>query len=181
MVPRMTSRQTLRPLSIAGRLAGLTTSLVAGLVFISATPASAEVLALTDPSGDKSRPGLDIVAVDLNNNDYRLTTTVDYTSHRSGKTIVGVRARKAALIRIVNVHDADGTDHSFLLDSTGRLRCAGIRTQWDVEDAELTLSVPSSCLWSGNYGSVTPWVLTEPLNSGSDVDTLTTSAWVARG
>ncbi|HEX5018768.1 MAG TPA: hypothetical protein VFX15_14415 [Actinomycetes bacterium] len=177
----MTSRRTLRPLSTAGLLAGLTTSLIAGLVLVGATPASAEVMALTDPSGDKSRPGLDIVAVDLNNNDYRLMTTVDYASHRSGKTIVGVRARKVGLIRIVNLHDSDGTDRSFVLDSTGRVRCNGIRAGWDAEDAELTVSVPSRCLWSGNYGSVTPWVLTEPLDSGSDVDVLTTDAWVARG
>ena len=173
----MTTRRT--PLSLS--IVGITAGLISALALVSAPAASAAELGLTDPSGDNAVVGLDIVAADLDNDDYRLKTTVDFRRHRSGTVVVGLEARQRGLLRVVNQHDPDGTDRTLLLNSSGRVTCRGIRAEWDAADAEVTLSVPSTCLWNGNYGAVQPWVLTEPLNTGTDVDTLTTSSWTPRG
>jgi hypothetical protein len=169
----MTTRRILAALSAVG---------VAGLTLLASPAAYAAELELADPARDSNGPGLDVVGVEVSNDDYRLATTVDYRVNRSGTTIVGVKARNRAVVRVVNYHRVDGDDKTFLIDhNDARVSCPGLRSDWDTDDAELTVSVPSSCLWRGNYGAVQPWVLTEPLDSGRDVDLLTTKQWIARG
>jgi len=155
---------------------------VAGLILLASPSAYAAELELTDPSRDTNGPGLDVVGADVSNDDYRLTTTVDYRLNRSGTTIIGLTARHRALVRVVNYHRVEGADKTFLLDRNDvRVACRGLSAEWDDDDAEFTVSVPSSCLWGGNFGAVRPWLLTEPLDSGRDVDLLTTKHWIARG
>jgi len=169
----MTTRRILAALSAAG---------VAGLILLASPAAYAAELQLADPARDTNGPGLDVVGTDVSNDDYRLTTTVDYRVDRSGTTIVGLKARNRALVRVVNYHRADGDDKTILVDhNDARIACGGLRASWDADDAELTVSVPSPCVWRGNYGAVRPWILTEPLGSGRDVDFLTTKQWIARG
>jgi hypothetical protein len=165
-------------LSVAGLLAGLILPLS---VMLGASPAHAAGLTITDPSGDNSRPGLDIVSAVVDNADYTVTIDINFKAHRSGTTVVGIRARGRGTIRIANLHDADGRDRTVLLDNTGRIACRGLSSEWHEKSAALTLSVPSSCLWQGNYGSVRPWLLTEGLKSGSDVDYAATDQWTPRG
>lgn len=174
----MTTQRTPRLLSVAGLLTGLIIPLS---LLVCAPGASAAELTLTDRAGDNARPGLDIVATDLDNNDYRLTTTIDFKTHRSGTVVLGLKAQQGGLLRFVNKHDADGSDRTWLMSDSGRLPCRGLLAHWDVDDAEITLSAPSTCLWEGNYGAVRPWVLTEGLHSGSDVDLSKTTKWTPRG
>ena len=155
--------------------------LVAGLIALSAPVAYAAETTLKDPSGDNAGPGLDLLSANIQNDDYTMTISVDYRVHRSGTTIVGLKARDRGVLRVVNQHDTGGPDRTLLLDKDGRIACDGLLAVWNGNRAQLTLSVPSTCLWQGNYGAVRPWVLTEGLNSGSDIDFLTTDGWIARG
>jgi hypothetical protein len=169
----MTTRRILAALSAAG---------VAGLILLASPAAHAAELELTDPTRDNDGPGLDIVGASLTNNDYRMNITLDYRVNRSGMTIVGLKARDRASIRLIDKHQADGGGRTFLLSaSNDAINCGGLRADWDAEDAELNVSVPSRCLWSGNYGAVRPWFLTEPIGTGKDVDFLETNQWIARG
>jgi hypothetical protein len=169
----MTTRRILSALSAAG---------IAGLILLGSPAANAAELDLTDPARDNDGPGLDIVDADLANNDSRMNITLDYRVNRSGVTIVGLKARERSTIRVIDKHRADGSGQTFLLNAKNKaISCSGLRSDWDAEDVELTLSVPSTCLWSGNYGAVRPWFLTEPIGSGSDIDFLETKQWIARG
>jgi len=169
----MTTRRILAALSAAG---------VAGLILLASPAAQAAELELTDPARDNDGPGLDIVDAGLANNDYRLNVTLDYRVNRAGMTIVGLKARDRAGIRVIDKHQADGGGRTFLLSASNKvIRCGGLRADWDSDDAELNVSIPSTCLWSGNYGAVRPWFLTEPIGAGSDVDFLETKQWIARG
>lgn len=169
----------IRSVLSAASVAGLT---LTALMCLGAPSAHAAELALTDPSGDNQGVGLDILATELANNDYRVNVTIDYRVNRAGSTIVGLKARDRAVVRVVDQHKADGGGRTFLVNSDGdTISCRGLRSDWDKDDVELTLSVPSTCLWNGNYGAVQPWVLTEPLKDGSDIDLLKTRQWIARG
>jgi hypothetical protein len=174
----MTTQRTLKSLSIAGLVAGLMLPL---LMVVGVSTANAEALSITDPSGDNVRRGLDIVGARVDNADYALTVDLNVRADRSGTTVVGVRAHDRGTLRIVNLHDLEGPDRTVLLNKNGRIACAGLSAEWNDNSSELTLSVPSSCLWQGNYGAVRPWLLTEGLKSGSDVDYAASDAWVSRG
>ena len=169
----MTTRRILAALSAAG---------IAGLILLASPAAHAAEFELTDAVRDNEGPGLDIVAAGVANGDYRMNITLDYRVNRSGMTIVGLKARDRAGIRVVDKHHADGGGKTFLLSASDEvIRCGGLSTDWDADDAELNVSIPSTCLWSGNYGAVRPWFLTEAIGAGSDVDFLTTKQFIARG
>ena len=169
----MLIRRTLTSLSTAG--------VVVGLMLLVAPAAQAAEHSLTDAARDTQRVGLDIVKAELSNADYEVAVDVDYRVHRSGTTVVGLRARDRGLIRVVNQHDLGGPDRTLLLSKTGRISCDGLEAQWNAAEARVQLSIPSGCLWQGNYGAVRPWVLSETLDSGADVDLVSTDAWIARG
>ncbi len=146
------------------------------------TPAaSAAELTVTDPARDNDGPGLDIVSGVLDNTDYTLTGTVGFRTDRDGTLIVGVKARQRALLRLVSRHRADGGGRNVLLDRNGRIACDGLVVNWRPASSTATFSIPSTCLWQGNYGAVRPWFLTEGLDSGADVDFATTTEFVPRG
>lgn len=163
------------------RAAALTIALSLGLTLGLGPAASAAELTVTDPARDNQLPGLDIVGATLDNADYAVTVDVNMRVDRSGVTVVGLKARQRQLLRIVNKHDLDGQDRTFLVDNDGRVRCDGLTSAWSTDLPKVTISVPSTCLWQGNYGAVLPWFLTEGLDSGSDVDFATTTQWTPRG
>ncbi|MFL6182586.1 MAG: hypothetical protein ACJ73J_09775 [Actinomycetes bacterium] len=174
----MTTTRPLKSLSIAGLLIGLILPLS---VAFGVQTAHAAALTFTDPSGDTSRPGLDLINATLDNGDYTVTIDINFKAHKSGTTVVGLRARERGTLRIANLHDADGRDRTLLLNSSGRIACDGLSAQWRDKRAALRLEVPSGCLWQGNYGAIRPWLLTEGLKSGSDVDYAATDTWTPRG
>jgi hypothetical protein len=176
----MTTHQLKRSLSITTAVGGLVACLLAALVLAAPRALAAEVV-VADPAHDTDRSGLDLLSATIDNTDYALSVHVGYTRHRSGNTIVGVDARGRETLRVVNSHHAHGRDRTMLLDSDRRIACDGLASRWRPRAAELTLVVPSACLWDGDYGALRTWVLTEPLHSGADVDQLVQHAWVARG
>ena len=143
----------IRPTPVSLSIAGV----LAGLMLVAAPAAHAAEHSLSDPARDNQHPGLDLLDVETNNGDYATTVTVDYRTHRSGTTVVGLKARERGLLRIVNVHDRNGPDRTLLLNNAGRVACEGLRAMWDADDAELTVAIPSICLWQGNYGAVRSW------------------------
>jgi hypothetical protein len=170
-----------KTLSIAG-------TLCAGAVLFLGGSANAAELTVTDAAHDTARAGLDIVGASLVNDDYALSASVNFRKHRSGTVVVGVRAHNRGLIRVVTKHQADGGGRSFLVDSKGKIRCAGLSVSWHPAHASVSLTVPSTCLWGGNYGAVRAWILSEDLTSGTDVDYApeqhgrsTHTAWLPRG
>ena len=150
----MTTRRILAALSAAG---------VAGLILLASPAAHAAELELADPARDNDGPGLDIVGAGLDNNDYRLTSRPRLPRQPFGhhdrraqsaqsRTCAGGQQPPRRWWRQDLPHRAHTTSCT----------AVGLRADWDADDAELTVSVPSSCLWRGNYGAVQPWVLTEP-------------------
>ena len=174
----MTTTRPLKSLSIAGLLIGL---ILPVSIAVGAQTAQAATLTFTDPSGDTSRAGLDLVSATLDNADYTASIDINFKAHKSGTTVVGLRARGRGTLRIANLHNADGRDRTFLLNNSGRIACDGLSANWREKSAALHIEVPSSCLWQGNYGAIRPWLLTEGLKSGSDVDYAATDAWTPRG
>jgi hypothetical protein len=164
------------------RRAAIALTIALGLGLALAPAASASEVTVTDPARDNAGPGLDIVGATLDNADYVLTAEVNMRVDRSGTVIVGLKARQRPLVRIISRHDVDGRDRTFLMDKEGaRVRCDGVTSAWNTEQPGVSVSVPSTCLWQGNYGAVLPWFLTEGLDSGADVDFSTTSVWTPRG
>ena len=159
----------------------LSLPLALGLVVSLAPAASAAELTVTDPARDNAVAGLDLISAVLQNNDYTVAGTVSFRADRDGTLIVGLKARDRGLVRVVSRHKAGGGSRSFLLDADGRLVCDGLAVSWHNRSASASFSVPSTCLWEGNYGAVRPWFLTEGLDSGADVDFATTSTFVPRG
>ena len=158
-------------------------------MLVTARPASASELAVTDPAGDTLSPGLDLTGATLNNADYWLATTVNFASLRAGDVIVGLKARDQSLVRLVSRRWADRSSRSFVIDSGGdRVACRGLSVRWREDAASVSFHVPSRCLWGGSYGEVKAWFLTEGPRHGSDSDYLPAkrgsiafTAWVARG
>ena len=159
----------------------LFTCMALGLTLALTLPASAAELTLTDPARDNAGPGLDIVSAVLHNTDYTVSGTVSFRADRDGTLIVGLKARDRGLVRVVSKHREGGGARSVLLDNDGRLTCDGLVVRWNTGAMSAKFSVPSACLWDGNYGAVRPWILTEDLDSGSDVDLATTTEFVPRG
>jgi len=159
----------------------LSTCLMTALAIGLAPAASAAELTVTDPARDNAGRGLDIVSAVVDNDDYVLTGTVSVSADRDGTLIVGLKAHDRGLVRVVSKHHEAGRSRSLLIDNDGRVTCDGLTVRWNAKARSATFSVPSTCLWDGNYGAVRPWFLTEGLDSGSDVDFATTDDFVARG
>lgn len=152
-----------------------------GLAIGLAPAASAAELTVTDPARDNAAAGLDFVSAVLQNNDYTVTGSVSFRADRAGTLIVGLKASDRGLVRLVSRHRAGGGSRSFLIDADGRLVCDGMTVSWNNRSATASFSIPSTCLWEGNYGAVRPWFLTEGLDSGADVDIARTSTFIPRG
>jgi len=106
---------------------------------------------------------------------------MNFRKVRSGAAIVAIKAKGLGLIRLASKRHADGTSRDFMLNAAGRLTCDGFVAQWDESASSLTFTVPSTCLWGGNYQTVrAPWILTEVLG-GSDVDDAGPINAIARG
>lgn len=159
----------------------LSTCIAFGLAIGLAPAASAAELTVTDPSRDNTANGLDIVSGVLENGDNTLSGTVSFRTDRDGALIVGLKAHDRGLIRVVSKHREGGGSRSVLIDNDGRVNCDGLVVRWNAKAGSARFSVPSTCLWKGNYGAVRPWFLTEGLDSGSDIDVATTQDFVARG
>jgi hypothetical protein len=159
----------------------LSTCIALGMAVCLAPAASAAELTVTDPARDNAVAGLDLISSVLQNNDYTVAGTVSFRADRDGTLIVGLKARDRGLVRVVSRHQAGGGSRSFLLDADGRIVCDGLAVSWHNRSAVASFSVPSTCLWEGNYGAVRPWFLTEGLDSGVDVDFSTTTTFVPRG
>lgn len=168
----MTTPARILSLSVVGALSvGLTLGLVPA--------AHAATETLTDVANDQLRPGLDIVGAVVANDDDAMTVTMNFRADRDGYAVVGLKGRERGLLRVVGRHDVNGADRDFLLDADGRVRCAGLTSTWDA--TTVTLTVPSTCLWRGNYGAVrAPWLLTEALGH-ADVDVAGPTRWISRG
>lgn len=152
-----------------------------GLAIGLAPAASAAELTVTDPARDNDGQGLDIVSGVIENDDYALSGTVSFRADRDGTLIVGLKAHDRGLVRVVSKHREGGSSRSLLIDNDGRVTCDGLVVRWNAKAGSARFSVPSTCLWQGNYGAVRPWFLTEGLDSGSDVDFATTTEFVPRG
>lgn len=159
----------------------LSTCIACGLAIGLAPAASAADLTVTDPSRDNAAKGLDIVSGVIENDDYRLSGTVSFRSDRDGTLVVGLKAHDRGLVRVVSKHREGGGARSLLIDNDGRVTCDGLVVRWNAMAGSVRFSVPSTCLWNGNYGALRPWFLTEGLDSGSDIDVATTEEFVARG
>ena len=86
------------------------------------------------------------------------------------------------MLRLVSRHAAGGSGDVRLIDRKDRsIACEGLDATWDHSAGSMSFTVPSTCLWKGNYGAVRPWYLTEGFRSGRDVDLATTRTFVARG
>lgn len=168
----MRSPARILSLSVVGALS-------AGLALGLVPAAQAAEETLTDLANDQSRPGLDIVGATVTNDDYALTVTMNFRADRNGYAVVGLKARDRGLLRVAGRRDVDGADRDFLLDADGRVRCPGLTSTWTATTVALT--IPSTCLWRGNYGAVrAPWLLTEALGH-ADVDVAGPTHWIARG
>jgi hypothetical protein len=159
----------------------LAVPLALGIGAALAPAALAAELTITDPTQDTNRGGLDIVSGVLNNGDYVMSGTVSFRKDVDGTVIVGLKARDKGLMRVVSRHQAGGSSNARLLDRNGRIACDGLVVQWNYPDASMTFSLPSTCVWKGNYGAVRPWYLTEGLRSAADVDIARSKTFVARG
>ena len=170
----MTSAHRILSLSVAGALS-------VGLSLGLAPAAHAAQETLTDAVNDQEARGLDLVGATLANDDYALTLTMNFRNDRSGYAVVALKARDRALLRVAGKHQVGGANREFLLDGDGRISCDGLTSDWDAEGRSVTFTVPSTCLWRGNYGAVrSPWLLTEQLDGG-DVDIAGPTGWIARG
>lgn len=168
----MTTPARILSLSVVGALS-------VGLTLGVGPAAQAAEETLTDLANDHSRPGLDIVGAVVTNDDRAVTVTMNFRADRNGYAVVGLKARDRGLLRVAVRHEVDGADRDFLLDADGRVRCAGLTSTWAATTA--TLTVPSTCLWRGNYGAVRAlWLLTEALGH-ADVDVAGPTRWIARG
>lgn len=160
----------------------LSIPLTLGFAVALALPATAAELTITDPVRDNAEPGLDMVSGILANDDYVLSGTVGFRKDASGTLVVGLKAHERGMIRIISHHRAGGSGTARLIDRDGgRIACEGLAVSWNTAGASAAFSVPSSCLWKGNYGAVRPWYLIEGLRSGHDVDLASTRTFVARG
>ncbi|MEO8105906.1 MAG: hypothetical protein ABI720_01190 [Actinomycetes bacterium] len=162
--------------------AALSTFVALGLGLALAPAASAAEFTITDPTGDTTARGLDIVSGVLDNDDYVMSGIISFRADRNGTLIVGLKARNRGLMRIVSNHRSGGAGGIRLIDNRGqRVDCDAMSIDWDTSAATATFTISSSCLWRGNFGGIRPWYLVEALNSGNDVDYATTRTFVSRG
>jgi len=159
----------------------LSASLALSLTLAFAPPASAAELIVTDSARDNAGPGLDIINAVLENTDYTVSGTVSFRADRDGTLVVGLKAHNRGLLRVVSKHHQGGSARSVLINNDGRVTCDGLAVRWNTSTGSARFSVPSTCLWDGNYGAVRPWFLIERLDSGNDVDVATTTEFVPRG
>jgi hypothetical protein len=122
-----------------------------------------------------------MISAVLQNTDYTVSGTVSFRADRDGTLVVGLKAHNRGLVRVVSKHHEGGGARSVLIDNDGRITCDGLVVRWNTRAGSARFSVPSTCLWAGNYGAVRPWLLVERLDSGSDVDVATTTEFVPRG
>lgn len=144
--------------------------LVAGALVITAAPAQAQRIVVTDPAGDTQVRGLDIIEVVFANRDRAVVVTLTFTRDRRGDVIVLVQPRNRRGVAIVSRHPRSGPDRNFLEGPGGRVPCAALTSDWNRSAATLRLRMPARCLDGGNYGAVRGWALTEASGGGGDVD-----------
>jgi hypothetical protein len=163
---------------------GLTVALMAV-----AAPAQAQQITVSDPAGDTTGRGLDIVSAKIRNRDHALVTKVRFAKDIRGTFIEAIRLRHGHLFALVIEHRKTGADTIHLISrQSGELQCANMTSTWDRPAARVRLRLPSSCLDEGNYGALRVWLLSEKRN-GSDVDLAPTNAdesirftsWIPRG
>lgn len=170
----MTSAHRILSLSVAGALS-------VGLTLGAVPAAHAAQQTLTDVANDQQSVGLDLIGSTVANDDYAVTVTMNFRNDRSGYAVVALKARDRGLLRVVGKHRVAATNRDFLLDADGRIACDGLTSTWDTDERTVSFTVPSTCLWRGNYGAVrSPWLLTEQLDGG-DVDTAGPTEWISRG
>lgn len=165
---------------------------MAGAIILSASPAQARQLTVTDPAGDTSTPGLDITSAQVRNRDHAIITTVSFVRDVRGNLIVALTARNGSGLRVVYERRPAGTDRTFVLPGsfarTAGSFCQGVSGEWNARSRSVTLRLPSRCLDGGDYGAVRAAVLTEN-RGGGDVDfapekdngDIGSTAWIPRG
>lgn len=144
---------------------------------------------MSDPSGDgEARKLLDITAVDVRNRDHAIRTTVTFRRAGRGDLIFLVQARgekRGQWAHIVNRHRPRKADETTLAGGPVDPECSGVSVHWS--DQSATLSLPSGCFHSGDYGAIHLRVLTE--QGAIDVDyyaepgaaTWQWTPWISRG
>jgi len=151
------------------------------IVMLGASPALADSDTLSDPAGEVELRFLDITEASVNNGERSIQASITFAEDRRGTVIVGVETRFHGVWRIVNKHRDSAPDRTFLVNEEGRVACDGLTGSWDRSTATAEYTLPSRCINDGNFGAIKPWLLTEPLNSGSDGDLTGFRNWIARG
>lgn len=164
-------------------------------LLVLACPASyAQSLTLDDPTGDAPAGELDITSATVMNRDHRVIAQVTTADLTRGHVIVSLDRRSGEGVRLVSSRRADGTVNGRILagaftDRTdgGVVPCRGYDVRWDDDTEAVTLSMPSRCWNSGDFGALRFVVLSEASGGDSDLAPQTedggfrSSAWVPRG
>jgi hypothetical protein len=168
----------------AALVLGLTTAMMA-----IAVPAQAQQLTVSDPVGDTTARGLDIVGATIHNRDRGIVTNVTFAKDRHGTFIEVFRARNGHFFALVIEHRRTGPDTIHLISRrSGELQCTHMSSTWQRSAARVRLRVPSKCIDGGDYGAIHMWLLSEK-RSGADVDMAPTkpngairfTSWIPRG
>ncbi|CAA9360117.1 MAG: hypothetical protein AVDCRST_MAG34-2398 [uncultured Nocardioidaceae bacterium] len=167
-------------------------ALIFAAFVLTASPALAQRATVTDPAGDASGPGLDVVSATVRNRDHAIVARVRFDRAVRGDLIVSVDPRGDRGVRLVSEYRPHRTTRNYVVGGAftrrveGELRCGGFRVVW-IADAEVArMRLPSRCLQDGNYGAVRFAVLTE---RGGDTDyapetadgDIGVSGWIPRG
>jgi len=166
-------------LSVSATISATVTA--TAIVMLGASPAFADSDTLSDPAGEVAPRFLDITEASVNNGERSIQASITFAEDRRGTVIVGVETRFHGVWRIVSKHRDTGPDRTFLVNEEGRVACDGLTGKWDRANATVAFTLPSRCINNGNFGAIKPWLLTEPLNSGSDGDLTGFESWIARG
>lgn len=144
----------------------------AAAVAVTALPAHAASRTITDEAGDATGGDvLDITGATLVNGDSRVRITTQLAELGRGDLIVFLQPRgRRGVARVVSEYrPARDTVRTSVLGprSERPVRCNGVTSTW--ADGQVDITVPSRCLFGGDYGALRTAILTEK-PGGSDVD-----------
>ncbi|GAA1772693.1 hypothetical protein GCM10009795_018520 [Nocardioides hankookensis] len=179
--------------------AALTTALVAplGVVLLSAGPASAQELTVTDAQGDVGTRTLDILSVTVQSLDRQVVAEIEVEdATRDGNLTVSIDPRGGTGVRVISKFRATGGTKNYLLrkaftdqgSSKQKIRCrVRLGHGWsEAGHPVIKLRFPSRCLAGGNYGALR-FAAISSLAHERDVapvdkhGQVSVSDWVARG
>jgi hypothetical protein len=175
--------------------AAVAATLTVSVIGLTAVPASAQQVRVTDEVGDASG-GMDLTGVTFVNADRRVRFVVDVEEVRPGHLVAIVRTDRRHPRRLTyvsaNWRRDDGTGRVRVLVEEGgeaqRVPCDGVKQHWDRVAGRVVFSAPSRCIGGGDYGAVRASMLSErPTGGDSDWAPdegrggLPWTAWIPRG